>query len=127
MIINLAVLAVCASLISLIIKEDFETGALLVSVSVCILMFFKSSSIISGIGALFSKVKSVSGINGECLAIIIKILSVAYATNFGVDICAQSGSKAVASALETVGKLTMLYMAMPMILEIFQSIADMMG
>ena len=127
MIIKLVILAVCTSLLSLLVKEDFKTGAVLISLAGCIIIFTQTADIISKTAASFSQLKKISGVNGDGARLIIKMLAVAYATSFGADICAETGAKAVGSALESVGKLVMLAMALPMLAKIFQSVTDMLG
>ena len=57
MIIKLVILAVCTSLLSLLVKEDFKTGAVLISLAGCIIIFTQTADIISKTAASFSQLK----------------------------------------------------------------------
>lgn len=127
MIVRLVVLTLSVCILSLLIKQDFKAGALLLSAAGCLMIFSMSAGIIAQIGDSFARIKSIGKINGECFSLIIKMLAVAYVTSFGADICSDAGEKALSAALETAGKLIMLAMALPMLIGIFQSIADMLG
>lgn len=127
MIIKIVVLAFSVCMVSLILKQDFKPGAVLISIAGCFIVFAMSLDIVFKIGESFAKVKNAGGVNGECLSLILKMLAVAYATSFGADICCDAGEKAMASAVENVGKLIMLAMALPMLAGIYESVAEMMG
>jgi len=127
MIIKIVATAVAVTLLSLILKNDFKTGATLLSVAGCMVFFFMSADLLSKTADGFSGLGLSDGVNSECIKIIIKMLAVAYVTSFGSDICSDAGEKAIANAVESIGKLTMLTMSFPMISAIFESIADMIG
>lgn len=127
MIIKIVIFAFCASLISILIKQDFKAGAVMLSIACCCIIFLMSAGLIQKLSSSFDAVKKAGGVSGECLAVIIKILAVAYATSFGADICSDAGEKSVASAVETAGKLIMLAMAFPMLCGIFEAVAKMLG
>lgn len=127
MIIKIVILAISITLLIMLIKTDFKSGAILLSVAGCLLIFTISVNIMNKIGEEFNSIKIAAGTNAECMEIIIKMLAVAYATSFGADICSDAGEKALANALESVGKMMMLAMAFPMLTSIFKSISNMIG
>lgn len=127
MIIKIVVLAIAVTLLSMLLKSDFKSGATLLTVAGCVLIFSASIDIFSKIGDSFNKMQISGSVNAECMKIIIKMLAVSYVTSFGADICSDAGEKALANAVESIGKLMMLAMAFPMLTAIFESIADMIG
>ena len=127
MIIKIVVMAISVTLVSMLLKNDFKSGAILVSVAACLLIFSLAVDIILELGAGFKIFKISGGVSGECMKLIVKMLAVAYVTSFGADICSDAGEKAIAGAVESVGKLIMLAMALPMLTAIFESISSMVG
>lgn len=127
MIVKIVVTAIAITLLAMILKTDFKVGATLLSVVGCIIFFNLSVGLVSKISDEFSRIELSDGVNTECVKIIIKMLAVAYITSFGADICRDAGEKAIANAVESIGKLTMLTMSFPMLSSIFESIANMIG
>lgn len=89
--------------------------------------FLIFTHVFSGIKDNLDIMDGVEGVSAEGISIILKTLIVAYLTSFGSDICTDAGEKAIANALETVGKAIMLSMALPMLVGIFKSIKDIIG
>ena len=127
MIIKIAVFAICASFFCILLKQDFKPGAVMLSAACCCAVFLMCISLTDRFLSGLESVKKLSGVNGECITVIVKTLAVAYATSFGADICSDAGEKAIAAAVETAGKLIMLSMALPMLGGIFETISKMLG
>ena len=59
--------------------------------------------------------------------VIIKVLAVAYITDFTAQLCKDSGENAIGSKVELAGKVLIFYLAMPVlsaILELISSLLD---
>ena len=59
--------------------------------------------------------------------VIIKVLAVAYITDFTAQLCRDSGENAIGSKVEMAGKVMIFYLAMPVlsaILELISSLLD---
>ena len=59
--------------------------------------------------------------------VIIKVLAVAYITDFTAQLCSDSGENAIGSKVELAGKVMIFYLAMPVlsaILELISSLLD---
>lgn len=59
--------------------------------------------------------------------VIIKVLAVAYITDFTAQLCRDSGENAIGSKVELAGKVLIFYLAMPVlsaILELISSLLD---
>lgn len=125
MIFRLVLFAVGISLVCVILRDNYRSGAVLMTIAGSIMLM-------TAFVWIFSQIKSeisilTEGVNSEAISVIGKTLAVAYLTSFGSDICMDAGEKAVAGTLETAGKAIMLSMALPMILTIFKSVKELIG
>ena len=125
MIFRLVLFAVGVSLVCVILRENYRSGAVLMTIA-------GSISLMAAFVWIFAQIKTelsvfTEGVNSEAVSVIGKTLAVAYLTSFGCDICMDAGEKAVAGTLETAGKTIMLSMALPMILTIFKSVKELIG
>ena len=127
MIFRLVLFAVSVSLVAVLIKENYKTGAVMLTISVCIYFFSVFSGFFSSVRDEFTKLGNIEGLDNGAMIVIVKALAVAYLTGFGCDICTDVGEKAIANALEVAGKAIMFSMALPMLFGIFNSIRDIMG
>ena len=63
-------------------------------------------------------------INGTAVEVIFKIICVAYICEFASGICKDAGESAVASKVETGGKLIIVYLSMPIITSLIDLLAN---
>ena len=127
MIFKIVVFAIAVCLVAVILKENFKSAAVVITICGCVTLFLIFTQIFSAIKDSIDILDSVEGVSAEGISIIFKTLMVAYLTSFGSDICTDAGEKAIANALETAGKAIMLSMALPMLVGIFKSVKDIVG
>ncbi|MBQ8588579.1 MAG: hypothetical protein IJ454_04215 [Clostridia bacterium] len=127
MIFKLVLFSIGACLVLVLLKENFRSGAVIMSVAVCSVIFMSFADAFSSVKDEITAIGDIEGVDRDALLLILKTLLVAYLTSFGCDICADAGEKAIATALETAGKAIMLSMAIPMLAGIFGSVRDIIG
>lgn len=127
MIFKVLIFALGLTFVIVLLKEQFRPLGLMLSLSGCVVIFITVINLISDFGNVFEVFRITDSKTMESIGVIVKILGVAYLTNFGSDICMDAGEKAVATALETAGKLIMLSMALPMLGGIFNSVVSIIG
>ena len=125
MIFKLVLFAIALSLILVVLSDSFKSGAVVLSVGGCVVLFSVFVRVFSVMKS--NSVPTFEGADKDAIAVILKTLAVAYLTGFGSDICTDAGQRAVANALETAGKAIMLSMALPMLLGIFDSVNKILG
>ncbi len=123
---RVSALAVATAIFSLVVSRDFKVGALALSLTACMCIFAAAVGFLGSAAEVLDSIKGLNSANKRCVELMIKVLAVAYAANFAGDVCTEAGVKSVASAVETFGKLVMLSLALPMLLEIFRSVVGML-
>lgn len=96
-----------------------------VAVSLCagiILLYFLLDSIKYGM-EFISGIYSELSYGKEYLPVIIKVLAIAYITEFGVALCQDAGEKAIASKVELAGKIAIFFAAIP----VFTSLLNLLN
>lgn len=63
----------------------------------------------------------------EFFPIILKILAVAYITDFTAQLCKDSGEGSIGTKVELAGKITIFYVAMPILKSILEMIKTLIG
>ena len=67
-----------------------------------------------------------SGVSEKYITPILKIIGIAYIAEIASDICADSGEKAIASHVETAGKVAVAALALPMVEDVFVVILSLL-
>jgi len=96
-----------------------------VEVTLCagmILLYFIIDSLKYGFGFIADIYEDLS-YGKEYFPIILKVLGIAYITEFAAAICQDAGEKSIASKVELAGKIAIFFAAMP----VFTSLLDLLN
>ncbi|HHU90028.1 MAG TPA: stage III sporulation protein AD [Clostridiaceae bacterium] len=122
--VRIAILGIIAAIFVVIISDkNPELGimlGLIFGVIALMIAFGKAGTIIKALEDTISS----SGIDAKLLVPVLKITGMAYITQFSVDVCKDVGQKAIASKIETVGKIMMLVVAVPVVTSLIHIISS---
>lgn len=92
-------------------KEFAVSLSILCGIMIFGYVFVYLKSVVAAVGGIMSRFN----INGAAAEVIFKIICVAYICEFASGICRDAGESAIASKVETGGKLIIVYLAMPIV------------
>ena len=119
---GLAVLMVMAALMAVYFISIISEYGLFISITVCIVaMFFGISKLTYFIEAM-EIIRQYIGLENVYIAIILKIIGISYVAEFASDVCKDCGYNAMANQVQTVGKLTVLGISMPIVVALLETI-----
>lgn len=108
-------IGIVGALLSVTIKNYRPELALCISLATGILIFLFS---LDGLGAVISEVQRVcesSGVDTAFFKVAMKVIAIAYVTEFASELAKDSGENAIAKKLEFAGKTSVLACMMPVI------------
>jgi len=85
--------------------------------------------IITKLSPIFEFIKiytSKTNINMQYLPVLIKIIGIAYITEFGAEVCRDAGENSIASKVEMAGKVLIAILAVPIITTLLELIIKIM-
>lgn len=118
--IKLAVIAVCSSVIIVLLKQHRPEFAVFVQLS-CIAVAIAFA--VSSLGEITDTVKALvsrSVIDSDYVRLLIKALLTAIVTQITADICRDNDNAAAAGAVELAGRAVIISMALPVIASLAQ-------
>ena len=125
-ILKIAGLAICAIvLISIVKAYKPEFSIYVVIASSLLILYFIIDNLKYGFLYL-TKIYEQLDTGKDYFPIIIKILAVAYITEFTSQICQDAGEKAISSKVELAGKVIIFYLSIPIFISILQLFNDLM-
>ena len=112
-------------MLAIFLKSNSPIFSTVISISICIfIMLFAIGQVrkmSEGIREIFRYVK----VDNIYLILLLKLVGIAYVSEFGSGICKDAGYSAVASQIEIVGKLTMLLVSLPILMQVVDTIIKM--
>ncbi len=118
-------LGLIAALLVLILKEYRPEMAMQVSlIAGVIIMLLVVNRIVDAVNVI-TETAVAAGINLVYLQILLRVIGIAYLAEFGAQICRDAGEGSIASRVELAAKVIILVMAVPVIVEIMESVLRM--
>jgi stage III sporulation protein AD len=111
------------TLLILIIKQQRPEMAVQLSLALATIIFLMVLGKINVVLTLFRDLAEKANISPMYLNTILKIIGIAYVTEFGAQVCRDAGEGAVAGKIEFAGKVMIMVMAIPIIALVLDTIA----
>lgn len=121
--IKIAAVGVAAVLMAMQLKEMKPQFGAYVVFGAGILIFFYAFGKLSEIVAAVGEVSRHAAIEEKYLQILLKMLGISYISEFAAALCRDGGYGSVAGQIELFGRLSILFVSMPVIL----SLLDLLG
>lgn len=119
-------LALIITIAVIVVKQVKPELAVLVGVAGSVIMFFYIIDMLEQVYGVFTFILESTKLDSELFIILLKIVGIGYLTEFGANICSDSGNSSVASKIMLAGKLAIFILAVPIIKNLIEIIASIM-
>lgn len=124
---QIAAIGLAGTLLSLAVRGYRPEFSVYISITCGIVLFMSAAVRFSDILSVISDVFSRSEQANIYFPILLKILAIAYLTDFVSQICRDAGEAGIASKTEMAGKIFILYVSLPVFTSILSMIDMLMG
>lgn len=126
----LDILQICAvglitAFCAMILKDSKSEVSLIITIAGSIIILLM---LLESLGQVFSVLKGLvdkTGISGEIVTILFKIIGIGYIADFSAGIIEEAGSKSLAEKIILAGKIIILVVSLPIITTLFNLIAGL--
>ena len=120
-------IAIIGAFFSVVLKNYRPEYAMLSSLATGIfIILIISQNIFSAIDAL-QKIILKTGIDSRYFKIILKVVGISYVTQFGSEICKDSGYNSIATKVDAAGKICVISLTVPVISEFLKVIIEILN
>jgi stage III sporulation protein AD len=124
-IIQIIGLGFVVTLLILIIKQQRPELAIQLGLTLSAIIFLMVLSKLTVVLDLFRDLAEKANISQMYLNTILKIIGIAYVTEFGAQVCRDAGEGAVAGKIEFAGKILVMVLAVPIIALVLDTIVKL--
>ncbi len=119
-------LAIVATVIIAVLKAQRPEIAIQISIAAGIIVFTMILGKITAVIELLNSYAQKVNIDTIYLSTLLKIVGIAYITEFGAEVCKDAGEGAIASKVELAGKVVIIVLAVPIITSLLDLIIRIM-
>ena len=120
-------IALVSVIMAVLLKGYRPEISLAVSLTAMAVMFSIISPYLKTALGSFINLSEQIGLNMKYMAIIIKVIGIAYITQIAVEMCRDAGENALGTKVEICGKIVIIAMSMPVIYELFEVISEVVS
>lgn len=108
-------LGLVGTVFAVLLKKENPQIAMLVAAITGILIFGMICLPLGNLIALLRETAEQAGVGNGYFAVVLKVIGIAYLTQFGAQLCADAGEGAVAAKIELAGKILMMTAVAPVL------------
>lgn len=119
-------LGIITTILALILREQKPMFAFLLTTFAGTIIILFVAGKITAVLELIQRLADQSNINQTLLKTVLKIIGIAYIAEFGAQIVRDAGQEAIASKIELAGKIIIMFMAIPIITVIIETVMKLL-
>lgn len=114
-IVKIILIGIVICVASVLLKQFKPELAILVSIAGGMVILIMVVNFLSSIVSNFTQIATKTSINMQLFSSVIKIVGIGYITEFGANICHDTGNSSIADKILLGGKVIILCFALPII------------
>lgn len=123
-IIKIIGIGLTGGILAMTVRQYRRELGVLVGLATAAAVFMSASEMLGDIISGLEKIIEETGVNIKYFTSVIKVVGVAYISQFGAEILRDSGENAIALKLELVGKIFILSLTVPIISDFLRACID---
>lgn len=126
-VLKIALIGIAGAILAMVIKQFKPEYSTLVLFALCL---FLIGYLISGLGEVLKFVQTLQKkipISTTYLKILFKLLAIAYICQIASNLCEDLGYRSISFQIETIGKLSILLLSIPIIQSLLETVEYLLG
>ena len=124
-IIQVTIIGLIATIFIVLIKKYNPEYQILISTATGAIILYLIYSYLGPILGSFQILWSRTNIDSKYFEIILKVIIIAYITEFGSQICEDAGEKSIGMKIQMAGKVMIIYLSVPIVLSLIDFIMEL--
>jgi len=125
-IIRAALLGLVGSVICLVIRRESPEMSLLLALTVAVLMVVLAVDVLGTVLSFAETLRAAAGISPAVVRPVLGTVGIGILTRLAADVCKDAGQAAMASAVELIGTVAAIYIALPLMQTVFEMIGGLL-
>ncbi len=114
-IIQIVVIGMVATVLAITIKEQSPELAIQISIVTGLIIFLLMITKLNSVLTVLKHFAAKANIDILYFSTILKVIGIAYITEFGAQVCRDAGENSIASKIEFAGKVLIMVLAVPVL------------
>lgn len=121
-ILKIAMIGVTGVFLAIPLKSYKAEYGMLISLGTCICIFVYLLTKLEIVMDYIGRIESVLHLDQGYIRLLLKMMGITYVAQFASEICKDAGYAAISSQIEMFGKVSILFVSMPVLLALLQTV-----
>ena len=123
---KIAGIGLAATVLAVFIKNQRPEFAIQISLLGAVVIFTLILPYLRTIVVMISDISDRIGIEPGYLKLVLKVMGIAYITQFASELCSDAGETSLASKIELAGKVIIMTLSMPVLYSLLDIVCEIM-
>jgi len=123
---QIVAIGILGAVLSITLKKQVPQIAVLVGITASVLIFLMVLPMLTETVQLLARLGEMAGGEAAYIGLGIRVIGVAYMTELGASVCTDAGESAIAAKIDLAGRVIILVMAMPIIVDILRIVMGLL-
>lgn len=123
--IKIALVAISGMTLALLVGGMRRDISIWITIICGIIIFFFGIRKFDYIVDMFHELADFTGIDEKYIKVILKMIGIAYVSEFTASICKDAGQNAIAGQVEFFGKMSMIVVSLPVLQSLLETIGEL--
>lgn len=123
-ILKIAIIGITGVFLAIPLKSYKAEYGIMISLGTCICIFVYLITKLEIVLDYIGKMEAVLHLDQGYIRLLLKMMGITYVAQFASEICKDAGYQAVSTQIEMFGKVSILFVSMPVLLALLQTIGD---
>ncbi len=125
-IVKIGILGIAGVLLAIPLKKEKGEYSLFIGMAVCLFIFLFLITKLQVVMEFVVRLEELVGINSSYIGLILKMIGIAYVSEFAMDVCKDAGFAAVGSQIEIFAKISILVVSLPLLSTFLETIGNIL-
>lgn len=125
-IVKIGMIGIAGVLLAILLRKEKSEYSMIISLLVCIAIFLFVISKIQVVLAFVERLETMISVDSSYIALILKMIGIAYAAGFAMDVCRDAGYGAIGNQIEIFAKISILVVSLPVLLNFLEVIGNIL-
>jgi len=124
-IVQIVMIAIVATLLIAVLKPHRPEMAIMVGIAAGVIILGTTARYLEEVLELIRQISGRINLDTSYIAIVFKIIAVAYLCEFGAQVCKDAGETGISAKVELAGKVLIVYLSSPIMLSLLNLLIGM--
>ena len=125
-VVKIGMLGIAGVLLAIPLKKVKSEYSMMIGTGVCLMVFLFLMTKIQVVLLFVERLEALAVIDSSYIAVILKMIGIAYVAEFAIDVCKDAGYSAIGSQIETFAKISILVVSLPILLTFLETMGDIL-